>query len=904
MIDKMIDNVDDTLGAALFAADAACQLENVLTLTRRQGAPHGLVTSPELAHPVVVAFPRCRGDRPQRVTGRTLVPCARADPTPKLTAWTLSELVDTDFLPPEFVVYGLLPVGLSNLAGRPKVGKSLLANQIAVAIDAGCEVLGRAVRQSPVFYLALEDSPSRLSARLKKLIQARGIAIPPPAGGLNTVLDASIDDQTCGIGYSVGSAAAANSSTGSIGSSKFVIGCRLLGEGGLEQIESVFAEGFGVAVIDTFSRACGRADQNDSADMTMLMGALQRMALDHHAAILLVDHHRKSARTSPDTDPIDDIMGSTAKAGVVDCALGLYRRHNEAEGLLKLSGRDFGDAQIPLTWDAESFTWQLRAGGEGDDGSEPGAQAPLPRFTARDYATIAAVEELGPATLTQIMAVTGEAKGNLYNRLAALCRRGALIRRGCGEAPSTPPPDEPPADPQVPGVMERYGRHRRCATPGRRRRRSSGHQHNRHNPHRPHARLRSRRYRGYAGHGRHGRYSRYTTPNRCRDPDSTTLTAITTITSCADLFTLISRDTHLRRTAATNGGEYSAPCPLCRRGTDRLQSTGAAPRRRRTLGLPRPQSRPQRLRQRRRRHPIPPRPRPPHLPRSPRPPRHRPGNDNRRGMRSGGNRPVVAANISSAGPCALPPSHLHPPLWQTRATQFAARCALLLWEDEGARALAYLHARGIQDATLRAFHVGYNPEDLHDDPAAWGLPHARQIRAATHLAPPRHHLPLVRRRCRRGPGIWRLNIRRPLSPAQIARGEPKYLGPRGFANALYNAGALGPDPAHALPAVLVEGELDALTIVQAAGDLVAAVATGSTAGARCLQWIARLAQAPRVLVAFDVDPVAPTAPRAPATPPPPGGWTPSRVPSAGAPSSTTSTPPPRPPTSAPGSSAA
>ena len=53
---SMIDTVDDTLGAALFAADAACQLENVLTLTRRQGSPHGLVTSPELAHPVVVAF--------------------------------------------------------------------------------------------------------------------------------------------------------------------------------------------------------------------------------------------------------------------------------------------------------------------------------------------------------------------------------------------------------------------------------------------------------------------------------------------------------------------------------------------------------------------------------------------------------------------------------------------------------------------------------------------------------------------------------------------------------------------------------------------------------------------------------------------------------------------------------
>ena len=328
--DALIDSVDDTLGAALFAADSACQLENVLTLTRRQGAPHGLVTSPELAHPVVVAFPRCRGDRPQRVTGRTLVPCARADPTPKRTAWTLSELVHTDFLPPEFVVYGLLPVGLSNLAGRPKVGKSLLANQIAVAIDAGCEVLGRAVRQSPVFYLALEDSPSRLSARLKKLILAGGLDIPPPAGAEQRArcLHRRPDlrhwlqrgQRRCRQRRPQSATASSSSAAA------------CWARAGWSRSSGVLDEGFGVAVIDTFSRACGRADQNDSADMTMIMGALQRMALDHHAAILLVDHHRKSARTSPDSDPIDDIYGSTAKAGVVDCALGLYRRHNESRG--------------------------------------------------------------------------------------------------------------------------------------------------------------------------------------------------------------------------------------------------------------------------------------------------------------------------------------------------------------------------------------------------------------------------------------------------------------------------------------------------------------------------------------------------------------------------------------------
>ena len=53
--------------------------------------------------------------------------------------------------------------------------------------------------------------------------------------------------------------------------------------------------------------------------------------------------------------------------------------------------------------------------------------------------------------------------------------------------------------------------------------------------------------------------------------------------------------------------------------------------------------------------------------------------------------------------------------------------------------------------------------------------------------------------------------------------------------------------------VLVEGEFDALTVQQEAGDLVTAVATGSTMGARRVKWLARLAPVPLVLVAFDAD---------------------------------------------------
>ena len=151
------------------------------------------------------------------------------------------------------------------------------------------------------------------------------------------------------------------------------------------------------------------------------------------------------------------------------------------------------------------------------------------------------------------------------------------------------------------------------------------------------------------------------------------------------------------------------------------------------------------------------------------------------------------------------------------------------------------------DATLRAFHIGYNPEDLHDDYAAWGLPQPSSPHKRIWL-PRGITFPWYI-----NGGVWRLNIRRPLTPKEAAGGEPKYIGPAGFANALYNAGALAPRHGTVPPAVLVEGEIDALTIVQACGEEVAAVATGSTGGSRRTPWVAQLAVTPIVLVAFDTD---------------------------------------------------
>src|SRR5690606_17770014 len=73
-------------------------------------------------------------------------------------------------------------------------------------------------------------------------------------------------------------------------------------------------------------------------------------------SILLVDHHRKS--NGFESNPIDDILGATAKAGVADAALGLYREQGKHGATLKVTGRDMQEKELALEWDPITCCWQ------------------------------------------------------------------------------------------------------------------------------------------------------------------------------------------------------------------------------------------------------------------------------------------------------------------------------------------------------------------------------------------------------------------------------------------------------------------------------------------------------------------------------------------------------------------
>jgi AAA domain-containing protein len=85
--------------------------------------------------------------------------------------FTAAELMARELPPVRWVVPGILPEGVTLLAGKPKLGKSWLALGLGVAVASGGIALGtRPVESGDVLYLALEDNPRRLQGRLGKML--------------------------------------------------------------------------------------------------------------------------------------------------------------------------------------------------------------------------------------------------------------------------------------------------------------------------------------------------------------------------------------------------------------------------------------------------------------------------------------------------------------------------------------------------------------------------------------------------------------------------------------------------------------------------------------------------------------------------------------------------------------
>jgi DNA-binding transcriptional ArsR family regulator len=187
-------------------------------------------------------------------------------------------------------------------------------------------------------------------------------------------------------------------------------------EEGLQELEQTVAEWKPrLVVIDTLARAYdSRIEWNSVSEATAALAALQRLAHDHECCVLTVDHHKKPGLVS---NAIDDILGSTGKAAVIDTAWGLYKDRSKGSAILRVTGRDIDTCELALRFSGVSHCWGLRP--VEDRSSRVSQEA---RVTQ-------ALEELGRVgTTAEIAERTGMEESNVSRALRKLMAAGSARR--------------------------------------------------------------------------------------------------------------------------------------------------------------------------------------------------------------------------------------------------------------------------------------------------------------------------------------------------------------------------------------------------------------------------------------------------------------------------------------------
>jgi RecA-family ATPase len=227
---------------------------------------------------------------------------------------TANNLQSKDFPPLRYAVNGFLAEGVTLLAGKPKIGKSWMALDFAMAVATGSVALGSVkCRQGRVLYCALEDNHRRLQRRMRQLY-------------------GTVDHWPTDL--------------------HFATQVKRLDDGLVDDLRNwIEAHRAKLVIVDTFAgvRPHSRREGYD-ADYAAL-SPLQEMAGQMGIAILVIHHLRKMLGD----DPFDMISGTTGLTGAVDTAFVL----NRGKQGVTLYGRGREIEEMEQAVEFVGGTWKL-----------------------------------------------------------------------------------------------------------------------------------------------------------------------------------------------------------------------------------------------------------------------------------------------------------------------------------------------------------------------------------------------------------------------------------------------------------------------------------------------------------------------------------------------------------------
>jgi len=235
-----------------------------------------------------------------------------------------AELLRIQFPEIRWIVPGLIGEGLTLIIGAPKIGKSWLVLNLAIAAAVGGGFLGSLkAEQTDTLYLALEDTERRLNNRLKKLSAQESD---------NLKITTQWMDGYMGL------------------------------ENYLKENKKIK-----LAIIDTLAIFANIGDFNEYAQTTAAMSRLKRIADDLNIAIVLIHHAKKLGSGNSVADWMEAALGSTGLTGATDSIIYINRNRKAGEkkktaantATLYATGRDTVDIEYALKLDIESGGWAI-----------------------------------------------------------------------------------------------------------------------------------------------------------------------------------------------------------------------------------------------------------------------------------------------------------------------------------------------------------------------------------------------------------------------------------------------------------------------------------------------------------------------------------------------------------------
>lgn len=234
--------------------------------------------------------------------------------------WTAQELDGDEFPEPQFAVPGLLAPGFTFLGGAPKLGKSMMAFGLNIAVASGGRALGCIpVEAAEALYLDLEDSPRRAQQRMRTVLNGE----PAPAG---------LDIWTAWPRWD---------------------------EGGFEQLEEYFDDhaALRLAMVDVWARVKQRAGNRSDPYQSDYDNAakLQALAISKGVSVVALTHTRKAEAD----DWVATLQGTFGSAAAADTLIIVRRARGQADATLAITGRDVEEQELALRFSGVAGTWTL-----------------------------------------------------------------------------------------------------------------------------------------------------------------------------------------------------------------------------------------------------------------------------------------------------------------------------------------------------------------------------------------------------------------------------------------------------------------------------------------------------------------------------------------------------------------